>query len=75
MIPGSNTFDLDIITSLTEEGKHKMTEKEFEKEIELRIAQVEDGIPEIKKMKKKDYVQVGIVVFICLIGMIAGAFL
>ena len=52
-----------------------MTEKEFEKEIELRIAQVEDGIPEIKKMKKKDYVQVGIVVFICLIGMIAGAFL
>lgn len=58
-----------------ERRKADMTEKEFEKEIELRIAQVENGIPEIKKMKKKDYIEVGIIVLVCLVGIIAGAFL
>ncbi|MBQ4522332.1 MAG: hypothetical protein IJA10_05195 [Lachnospiraceae bacterium] len=52
-----------------------MTEKEFEKEIELRIAQVENGMPDIKRMQKRDYIEVGVIVFICLIGIIAGAFL
>ena len=52
-----------------------MTEKEFEKEIELRIAQVENGRPEIKRMGRKDYIGVGVIVLGCLIGIIAGAFL
>lgn len=52
-----------------------MTEKEFEKEIELRIARVENGIPEIKRMGRKDYIGVGVIVLGCLIGIIAGAFL
>lgn len=52
-----------------------MTEKEFEEEIELRIAKVEHGIPEIKRMQKRDYIEVGVIVLVCLIGIIAGAFL
>ncbi len=59
---------------MREKGK-SMTEKEFEKEIELRIAQVENGIPEIKRMGRKDYIGVGVIVLGCLIGIIAGAFL
>lgn len=52
-----------------------MTEKEFQKEIGARIAQVENGIAEVKRMQKRDYIEVVVVVLICLIGIIAGAFL
>lgn len=52
-----------------------MTEQEFQKEIMLRIEQVEHGIPKVKRMKKRDYIEVGVIVFICLMGIIAGAFL
>lgn len=52
-----------------------MTEKEFEKEIELRIAQVENGMPEVKRMGKRDYIEVAVIVLVCLLGIIAGAFL
>lgn len=52
-----------------------MTENEFELELESRISEVEEGIAEIKSMKKKDYIEIGIVVLICLAGIIAGAFL
>lgn len=52
-----------------------MTEQEFQKELEARITQVEEGVPEVRMMKKRDYMEVGIIVLICLIGIIAGAFL
>lgn len=52
-----------------------MTEQEFEKELEARITQVENGVSEIRPMRKRDYMEVGIIVLICLAGIIAGAFL
>lgn len=52
-----------------------MTEEEFQKEIERRIALVEKGETGFKQMQKKDYIQVIVFVGICLLGIIAGAFL
>lgn len=52
-----------------------MTEQEFQRELEVRIEQVEAGVPEVRRMSKRDYIQVGAVVLICLAGIVAGAFL
>ena len=52
-----------------------MTEQEFRQELETRIEQVESGAPEVRKMSKRDYIGVGVIVFICLAGIVAGAFL
>lgn len=52
-----------------------MTEQEFQKELEARIEQVEAGVPGVRQMSKRDYVEVGAVVLICLAGIVAGAFL
>lgn len=52
-----------------------MTEQEFRQELEARIGQVEAGVPEVRKMNKRDYIEVGIIVSICLAGIVAGAFL
>lgn len=52
-----------------------MTEKEFEKELEERIAQVEKGVVEVQPMRKRDYVEVSVIALVCLAGIVAGAFL
>lgn len=52
-----------------------MTEQEFQNEIQRRIALVEEGDTNIRQMQKKDYGQVIVLAAICLIGIIAGAFL
>ncbi len=52
-----------------------MTDKEFENELNNRIEQVESGIPEIRKMNKKDYIQIVVIALLCLAGIIVGAFL
>lgn len=52
-----------------------MVKQEFEQELEARIEQVEAGMPEVWRMGKRDYIEVGIVALICLAGIVAGAFL
>lgn len=52
-----------------------MTEQEFQKELETRIEQVETGVSEVVRMKKRDYIEVAVIACICLAGIVAGAFL
>ena len=52
-----------------------MNDKALENELNTRIAQVESGIPEVQKMNKKDYVQIVVIALLCLLGIIAGAFI
>lgn len=52
-----------------------MTNIEFENELNTRITQVESGIQDVRKFTKRDYIEVGIVALICLIGIIVGAFI
>ncbi len=52
-----------------------MREQEFEKELEERIAQVEKGVDKVRPMRKRDYVEVAVIAFVCLAGIVAGAFL
>lgn len=52
-----------------------MTEHEFQQELEARIKQVESGVSEVRRMNKRDYIEVGVIVLICLAGIVAGAFL
>lgn len=52
-----------------------MTEQEFEQELGARIKQVEKGINGISPMRKMDYIEVAVIVLICLAGIVAGAFL
>ena len=54
---------------------HTMTEKDFEKELNTRIRQVENGMPEVTAMKRRDYIEVAVIAVICLAGIIVGAFL
>lgn len=52
-----------------------MTEKELEQELMTRIEQMEKGSPRISTMNKRDYIEVTVLVFLCLAGIVAGAFL
>ena len=52
-----------------------MNDKEFENELNARIEQVQDGITDIPKMNKKDYIQIVVIALLCLAGIIVGAFL
>ena len=52
-----------------------MTDKDLKNELNTRITQVESGIPEVQKMNKKDYVQIVVIALLCLLGIIAGAFI
>ena len=52
-----------------------MRSQEFEKELEERIAQVEKGAAGVRPMKKREYVEVAVIAFVCLAGIVAGAFL
>ncbi len=52
-----------------------MTEQEFQQELETRIEQVEAGVPEVVQMKKCDYIEAAVIACICLVGIVAGAFL
>lgn len=52
-----------------------MTDQDFQIEIETRIAQAEKGFSEIRSMQKQDYIEIGLLVLLCLAGIIWGAFL
>ena len=52
-----------------------MIDSEFQKELEERIEQVEAGVIEVVSMKKRDYIGVAVIAFVCLAGIIAGAYL
>ena len=52
-----------------------MTENELEKELEKRIQQVENAVSEVAMMTKKDYIEAGVIIAVCLAGIILGAFL
>lgn len=52
-----------------------MTEQEFQQELEARIEQVEAGVPEAARIKKRDYIEVAVIACICLLGIVVGAFL
>lgn len=52
-----------------------MTEQEFEQELEARIVQVEKGVAEVRLMRKKDYIEAAVFAAVCLVGIVAGAFL
>lgn len=52
-----------------------MRSQEFEQELEERIAQVEKGVAEVRPMRKRDYMEVAVIAFVCLAGIVAGAFL
>lgn len=52
-----------------------MTEREFQEEINKRIDLINSNHESIRRMQKKDYLQVIIFCGICLVGLLIGAFL
>lgn len=50
-------------------------DEQWEKELIHRIDQMEQGNSGIKRMTSKDYIIAGIIVFICLCAVTAGAFI
>lgn len=50
-------------------------DEQWEKELVHRIDQIEQGNSGIKRMTSKDYIIAGIIVFICLCVVVAGAFI
>lgn len=47
---------------------------DFEKELLNRIEQIEEDSRKIKRMSKRDYVVAAIIVVVCLVAVVAGAF-
>lgn len=52
-----------------------MNNQELEQELKERINAVEEGMSGLSRMTKKDYILVAVVVVICFVGIIVGAFL
>lgn len=48
---------------------------DFEKELLNRIEQIEEDSRKIKRMSRRDYIVVGIIVMVCLVVVVAGAFI
>ena len=48
---------------------------QWEQELIARIAQIEENSRDIKIMTKKDYIVAGIIITVCLLFVIAGAFM
>lgn len=48
---------------------------QWEEELTARIARIEENGQDIKTMTKKDYIVAGVVTVVCLLVVVAGAFL
>lgn len=64
-----------------EKGKMRMDNQkernisQWENELTARVDQIEENSQDIKAMTKRDYIVAGIVTVVCLLAVIAGAFI
>lgn len=57
------------------ENQKDVLDEQWEKELVHRIREIEKGNGGIQRMTSKDYIAAGIIVFICLCAVAAGAFI
>lgn len=57
------------------EQQEKKLDRSWETELVNRIAEMEHGSEEVKSMTKKDYILAGVITIVCLLAVVAGAFI